>query len=453
MPVSLIKDYFNGTWRWSLFWVDGSVGFQVSLFILTAFCAVAMLLGFHTRFATIGCWILMASLYNRAPFAVSGADTLLVILLFWGMFLPLDARWSFDASRTSLRQSANITIFSRGTIAILIQIALVYFCTGCFKASIHANPGMLLQNALQWADYNRPVGDWLLQYPTVLGVLSWCTIFFEVLAPWILFSPWKTSRVRLCAIAALMGLHIGIELTLSVALFSYIAVAGLLLFLPTDFWNVLIGILARWRKLVSLSASKSEELKSTRRYTDLPFALNLLCILLLSFVVALNLFSFLERQKLLFKPSAVKRVAELTMLNQKWFMFASLQQRQTRLVAHAVLKNGREVDLLRGDTFVVGPQTIVDQPNHRWVKYFQAIYHSKTPQSFKQQYAQWLFDRWNSQHTEDEQIRKLSLKRLRQMLLEEKDLPHFGTETLAVIRNGNIRIEDTIKWQRPWQKP
>ena len=116
-------------------------------------------------------------------------------------------------------------------------------------------------------------------------------------------------------------------------------------------------------------------------------------------------------------------------------MFAGLQQHQTRLVAHAILENGQVIDLLRTTNRISGPQTAIEQPNHRWVKYFQAINRSKTPVQFKERYAQWLFENWNHSHSREEQIRQLSLKRLRQMLSENENLPHFGTETLAVIRD------------------
>jgi len=175
------------------------------------------------------------------------------------------------------------------------------------------------------------------------------------------------------------------------------------------------------------------------------------CILMIAFVVAVNLFGFLERSQILAKPRLVKRVAELTMLNQKWAMFASLQRRQTRIVAYAVLKNGQEIDILRSQTDLSGPQSLVDHPNHRWVKYFQVITRSKTPPQFKQRYAQWLFDQWNDQHGEVEQIRELSLKRVRQMLPGEENLTHTGTDTLAVIRDGSVRVEETIRWQGPWR--
>ena len=239
IPVELVRNHFIlTTWRWSLFWIDGSIYFQAGLFVLSALFVFALLIGFYTRTATIGSWVLLTSLYNRVPFAVSGADTLLIILLFWSMFLPLGRCWSVDALLHKQYIRTEKTFLSGATVAILIQVFLLYFCTGCYKAFYHSQPGMLLQNTFEWADYNRPLGDFLRSYPTFLKIFSWGTIVFEVLAPWLLFSPWKTTSVRLCTLLGLVAMHIGIELTLSVALFSYIAATGFCLFLPTAFWDV-----------------------------------------------------------------------------------------------------------------------------------------------------------------------------------------------------------------------
>ena len=456
VPVELVRNHFIlTTWRWSLFWFDGSIYFQATLFMLTALFVIALLIGFYTRAATIGSWILLTSLYNRVPYAVSGADTLLIILFFWAMFLPLGRCWSVDAWRGKLTTTTEKTLLSGATGAILIQVFLLYFCTGCYKAIYHSQPGMLLQNTLEWADYNRPVGDWLLSFPTLLKMFSWSSIGFELLAPWLLFSPWKTSKVRLWTLFGLVALHIGIELTLSVALFSYVAAAGFSLFLPSAFWDARC-----WEPARSLFISYGVKNKYAghlalhhKKNFISSIALNSLSIMLILYVMLLSAYGFFERSKVFFKPTFMHRVNELTMLNQRWSMFASLQRRQTRLIAHARLKNGQEIDLLRVENHSDGPPAPVEQPNHRWVKYFQALSRTSTPQVFKDRYAQWLFENWNDSHSQEEQIQELSLRRLRQMLPDKKNLSHVGTETLVVIRNKEALIEETIQWNSPWRNP
>ena len=453
IPVELVRNHFIlTTWRWSLFWIDGSIYFQAGLFVLSALFVFALLIGFYTRTATIGSWVLLTSLYNRVPFAVSGADTLLIILLFWSMFLPLGRCWSVDALLHKQYIRTEKTFLSGATVAILIQVFLLYFCTGCYKAFYHSQPGMLLQNTFEWADYNRPLGDFLRSYPTFLKIFSWGTIVFEVLAPWLLFSPWKTTSVRLCTLLGLVAMHIGIELTLSVALFSYIAATGFCLFLPTAFWDA-----ACWNPIRSvvrhIEIKKMPIHRHKKGNEKNSIVLSSVCIILIVYVMVLSMYGFLQRSKILTKPAFMNRVNELIMINQRWSMFASLQHRQTRLIAHARLENGEEIDILRVENPLSGKAAPVDQPNHRWVKYFQALSRRSTPQVFKDRYARWLFENWNASHSQTEQIQVLSLRRLRQMLPGEENLSHTGTENLAVIRNKKIPLEETIQWETPWRNP
>ena len=141
------------------------------------------------------------------------------------------------------------------------------------------------------------------------------------------------------------------------------------------------------------------------------------------------------------------------MLNQRWSMFATMQLTQTRMIAHARLNNGQELDLLRVEPQSAGSLSPVQHPNHRWIKYFQALSKKSTPKVFKYHYARWLFENWNRSHSDSEQIQVLSLRRLRQRLVDEQNLTYKGTETLAVIRNDQLPIEDTIQWGSPWRNP
>ena len=80
----------------SLHFLDGTADFQGALFVLAGLAALALLAGWRTRAATVVSWLLLMSLHARNPMILQGGDALLRLLLFWGMFLPLGARWSVD---------------------------------------------------------------------------------------------------------------------------------------------------------------------------------------------------------------------------------------------------------------------------------------------------------------------------------------------------------------------
>jgi len=98
--VVLPRQYFPGILRFSsLHLISGDYWFQAALFVVTAIFAAMLMIGFWTRVATFASRILLVSLQHRQGYLTDGGDIMLKMLLFWGMFLPLAARWSIDAKR------------------------------------------------------------------------------------------------------------------------------------------------------------------------------------------------------------------------------------------------------------------------------------------------------------------------------------------------------------------
>lgn len=73
-------------------------------------------------------WALCLSLWARNPAICGYADTLLRMLLFWSMFLPLGARASLDARRRGGPRDAGPVVSLAGA-AMMLQVAFVYFFT------------------------------------------------------------------------------------------------------------------------------------------------------------------------------------------------------------------------------------------------------------------------------------------------------------------------------------
>src|SRR4029077_4507418 len=116
---------------WSFHFASGSAGYQAVLFAIAGALGLALLVGMETRLGTIGSWLMIVSVDHRAPPIVSGADILLRMLLFWGMFLPLGETWSIDAWLCKRRGGsqwcqARQPILCVASGAILIQMGLMY---------------------------------------------------------------------------------------------------------------------------------------------------------------------------------------------------------------------------------------------------------------------------------------------------------------------------------------
>ena len=80
-PVEMVRE-LQRIPAWSLHLLSGSDAWQMALFVLAALAAVALLLGYRTRWAVIASWVLLTSVQVRAPLTLNAGDTLLRVALF-----------------------------------------------------------------------------------------------------------------------------------------------------------------------------------------------------------------------------------------------------------------------------------------------------------------------------------------------------------------------------------
>ena len=224
-------------WHWSLHALTGSVAGQTILFVFAVACAVALILGYRTRLATVLSWLLLASLHARNPMLQYGADHLLRMLLFWSMFLPLGCYWSIDRLRGVVAQGWPGRHLSMASAAILLQMFMLYFFSGLFKRNEIWQGGEGLYLAFSNDMFSKPLAHQFLEYPQLLEQASLVIPWLQFLVPFLLFVPWGTLRFRTLAIIVLAGFHVAIELLLATGVFQYVGLSGLMLFLPGKFWD------------------------------------------------------------------------------------------------------------------------------------------------------------------------------------------------------------------------
>lgn len=234
-------------YSFSLNTLSGAPAFQGVLFSLAALGALSMLVGYRTRLATFVVWLLVLSIQLRNPLVLTGGDTLLHLLLFWSIFLPLGAVWSIDRIRASNTGSGRTTppqlsmrFFSVATVALFLQVAIMYWVTTINKYGEEWWNGTALYYALSYDRGATELGSYLLNFPVLLTVLTFATLALEALGPFLLFSPVFNGLLRTVAVAAFMGFHFGILATLSVGLFSLVAALCMVCFLPGRFWEKLL---------------------------------------------------------------------------------------------------------------------------------------------------------------------------------------------------------------------
>jgi hypothetical protein len=403
---------YNTIWNWSFHFGSGSWGYQAVLFGFAAVMALALLVGVETRLATIGCWLMLLSVQHRVPPILSGADILFRMLLFWGMFLPLGRVWSVDCwleNRRRLETRGEPGRFlSVASSAILLQIGLVYLFSAIYKSNVVWLRGEALAGVLQHDFFTSRFGAHLLSFPHLLTGLTWATFVLEWAAPLLLFSPWCTARLRLVLVAALAALHVGIGLCMEVGLFPFVSLAGLSLFLPSEFWNS--HLLARFQEnLQSFKQFKDAETSATKQRRPLSWATEGLCLVLLIYVAAVNLNTLPSHPLAPLEPDKWKPLATGCGLGQRWGMFELVPSNSGWYVARAKLNDGSEVDLLRQGAAIDWKKPPVPAemyPNDRWRKLFRemAYYDELGFQVFRAPVAEFLCREWNARKAPERRI-------------------------------------------------
>ena len=157
------------------------------------------------------------------------------------MFLPLGACWSVDRLRGAVPDPPSTRVLSMATAGLFLQIAFVYWFTALLKTGPEWRvDGTALYYALSAKQLETPIGAYLLQFPDLLKVLTFGTLALEIVAPLLLFSPFFTVPARMAGIVGVVGLHVGISMTLAVGYFPWIGAACMVCFLPGWFWDRLV---------------------------------------------------------------------------------------------------------------------------------------------------------------------------------------------------------------------
>ncbi len=233
----LVEEVLN-PWMFSLNLMNGERSVQALLFGVTALAALGLLVGYRTRLMTVLVWALVLSIQFRNPVLSSAGDVLLHILLFWAMFLPLGAYWSVDRALNTAPPRLSMRFLSLATVGLFMQIAFMYWFTAIMKSGPEWRvDGSALYYALSIDRYTSPLGAYLLNFPTLLEVLTFATIALEAFGPFLLFCPFLTGPVRTAMVLAFMSLHFGIWLAMDIGLFPWISAFCMVCFLPGWFWD------------------------------------------------------------------------------------------------------------------------------------------------------------------------------------------------------------------------
>lgn len=386
LPLSLLNRYFGPPQFPSVHMLADSFAFEATLFALHALLALALALGFGTRWVTIGCWYMTCSLHARNPIVLNGGDFLLHILLFWAIFLPWGDCWSVDARG----KDKPYQLFSGATIAWGLQMLMVYFLAAVHKLDsfVWVDEMSAVYYALNQDAYARASAQWLLQFQDLLGPMTAVVLIFELVVGFLLLAP--APWVRLAAVFSCVMLHWGFGLFIELGIFRYCPWIGLFALIPAAFWGLLFG------------EKEPPEVESLS--WKAPQSLIPLLVMAMVLWLQVNLVRGIE-------GAPLTGVAQTLGVWQKWRMYTG-----TSLildgwqVAVAQLSDGSEVDLLNQGQPVSWdkPATVSAlYPTQRWRRHWvtaaDPVFHVLPPY-----YARWLVRQWDQAHP-DRKVKAIRL--------------------------------------------
>jgi hypothetical protein len=425
LPRHALLEQLADRWHFSLHLFGGTAFFQIVLFSIAGISACLLGLGLYTGPVSFVCWLLTISLQNRNPLLLSGADVLLRMVLFWGMFLPLGARFSLDEMRGKTPHAASNWIVSCGTAAYTLQMIAVYVFAGLIKLHIPAwLDGTGVAYALRAPAFATELAATFSRQHAALATLSTLVPYLELWSPLLLLVPLRTEAFRLLCVALFWGLHIAIALVLDVGIFVPVCFAAWSAFLPAWTWDRLMPVAARrmsgWIRVPFVSAG-ARHLVTTGRQLAARFSAHttttgevspipetrwvssckaLLCSSFAVYVLAWNLWVF--REPALFQmPQDARWIGPLLRVDQRWDMFSRPITESGWFVIPARLSSGAQLDLFsRTRTVTWRRPAIVSKTfsNDRWRKYmlnFAASQHAK----MRLFYGRYLCLSWNRQHS------------------------------------------------------
>ena len=380
--------------------VGGSKGEWI-LFLFAALCALLFLLGIWSRVAATASWFLLASLDARNPFVLNEGDTLLKILLFWSIFLPLSQEVPQEAAK---KEGRYCSAFSA---AVLIQVSLAYVFTALLKTDPSWRiTGTAISAALRLEHLTTSVGRALLEWTMTLRAATHFVYYLEMLGPFLVFLPWNNRRVREVTIAAFIAMHLGIAVTMNVGLFPWVSIVGWIPFIPSETLDAFQGAITAGRSQAPHSPTLTEapSLRSGILVQALVFCL-------LADVIAWNVRGLngrMDDEKLHLYDIPLR----LVQLDQQWFMFAPRPSDIVGwYVAEAALNDGSLVDIMNGGESVSRerPQFISQRYiDFRWRKFLIDLQRPQL-EKCRQPLAVYLKNSWDRQHPPPRRIQRLTV--------------------------------------------
>lgn len=347
--AALAGSNFANYW-FSLHMGTGSSFGQLILFAITAAFALGLILGWRTPWMVAGCWLMVNSMHARNPFVNDRGDLQLVLMLFWGFFLPLGACLSKDAvaGRKPWGRSTGLA-----PAALILQFTYIYLFTAMLKTGdFWLARGDGLKHSLESPLFATDLAGWLaVAAEPLLRTGNYGVVAGELFVGMLLVTPFMVSTLRSTAVVLLMTFHLAVAFLFELGLFPFIGLLMPVALIPKEFWS---GFGARLAARLGLSEPVGD--KPADRWTR-PIAVFVgLCAVL----GLLSNLAYRVKGPAFARPAPVLYLTEALRLEQHWDLFSPIPPYHGTFR----LSNQHKV-LFQGPPTQERPD-LQTFPNHRW---------------------------------------------------------------------------------------
>ncbi|HLA45743.1 MAG TPA: HTTM domain-containing protein, partial [Aggregatilineales bacterium] len=245
VPLSALRDGLLRTNRFSLMDAMPQVWMAQIFFLMWIAVLIALMIGYRTRLMSILNFLIVLSIHERNIYVLNGADTVIRVLSFWMMFVPMAESYSLDSILRKPVSDEPRTIFAFPVRMMQIQIALVYVFTFILKLPGDIwRDGEALHYALQLQSLTLPFGDWFLDLAPLplLQLMNYWSLFFEGGFIFFVFLPFFQPHLRLFGLFMGFMMHLGIAVLMSIGNFSFVMMISYFIFIPPEWVERLFNL-------------------------------------------------------------------------------------------------------------------------------------------------------------------------------------------------------------------
>ena len=393
-PSLNVEEAFPGLcWQLSPYMLTGETNTVRALFLVQGFIALALVVGWKSRWMALASWLLLVGLQARNPLIMQGGDDVLRNMLFFSLFLPLGARFSLDARARSLcepQPALPAQVAHVGSAAFILQLLCVYFFTGLLKSDpVWRTEFTALHFAMHLDHLTTSFGYRLAAFPLLTKLLTFGTMLLEHVGPILLLVPRLDWRARLALVLSFMSLHIGIALCVSIGLFPFTCIVCWMALLPTEAINAAIAWGCRWSHRLTGVATEPERLAAATEIGGasrfgLTLASRVLLVTLVTYMLVVNVVRLNGMGVYANLPNGpLRTIGEAAQINQYWCMFAARPAVFGGWYdMRATLADGREVNLWNPNLPVQEsrPELVsATYPSLRWRKSCMILFERHSP--------------------------------------------------------------------------